>query len=469
MTAITQQAFVVWWKDLERWVVPRRMLLAAQLPNGWSLVRVGQLIRRVEERVRVEAEKEYKMVGVKWYGEGTFHRETVRGDSLSATYVAPVMPNAVIYNRLFAWKGSFAVVPEEHRDCFVSNEFPQFIVDEERILPRYLYLFFMCDSTIKAVNASSIGSAAVSRNRFKEDEFLDFEIPLPPMPTQRAIVAQWDKARIEIAETRRRVERLKAEIDARFFKDLGLTPPEEAVQVKCFGILWKDFQRWSVSYNQAARAGADLLQCKYPIVDLGSVLELIQYGTSEKANTREEGVPILRMNNIVDGVLDTRDLKYVRLPEKERARLLLRDGDILFNRTNSKELVGKCAVFHEAGDYIFASYLIRLRPVAMKVLPAFLAFVVNSPVGRSQIDALSRQIIGQANVNTDELRSLQIPVPPLTVQQAIMRRVDEGRVAIAKEREKARTLAAAVQQEVDEMILGTRPVPGLDRWSEGHA
>lgn len=121
---------------------------------------------------------------------------------------------------------------------------------------------------------------------------------------------------------------------------------------------------------------------------------MVQYGTSEKANTKGEGIPILRMNNIVDGVLDRRDLKHVRLSMKERARLLLQDGDILFNRTNSKELVGKCAVFHEVGDYVFASYLIRLRPVATKVLPDFLAYVVNSAVGRSQIDALSRQIIG---------------------------------------------------------------------------
>ncbi len=51
------------------------------------------------------------MLGVKWYGEGTFHRETVMGESLSATHVNPVIPNALIYNRLFAWKGSFAVVP----------------------------------------------------------------------------------------------------------------------------------------------------------------------------------------------------------------------------------------------------------------------------------------------------------------------------------------------------------------------
>ncbi len=205
MTAVAQRAFVVPWKDLKRWVVPTTSLLARQLPEGWSFIRVGELVQQVDKRVRVEANKEYKMTGVKWYGEGTFHRETVKGDSLSATYVTPVIPNAFIYNRLFAWKGSFAVVPEEHRECFVSNEFPQFIVDEQRILPCYLYLFFMRDSTIRAVNASSIGSAAISRNRFKEDEFLDFEIPLPPLPAQLAIVARWEKAQKEIAEARKRL------------------------------------------------------------------------------------------------------------------------------------------------------------------------------------------------------------------------------------------------------------------------
>lgn len=84
------------------------------------------------------------------------------------------MPDALIYNRLFAWKPSFAVVPSELADCFVSNEFPQFLPDAKAVLPEYLYLFCVRDSTIRAVNAASTGSAAVSRNRFKEAEFLDF-------------------------------------------------------------------------------------------------------------------------------------------------------------------------------------------------------------------------------------------------------------------------------------------------------
>jgi len=300
------------------------------------------------------------------------------------------------------------------------------------------------------------------KGEISEEALLAINIPLPPLAVQQTIITRWEKAQKEIAEAQRQVGRLRTEIDTRFFRDLGFTPPEDVVRAKCFGVWWKDFRRWSVGYSQAARAGADLSQGKYPVIALGSILELVQYGTSEKANTQGKGIPVIRMNNIVDGILDTTDLKYIDLPAKERVRLLLREGDILFNRTNSKELVGKCAVFHEKGDYVFASYLIRLRAVATKILPDFLAFVVNSPIGRTQIDALSRQIIGQANVNTDELRSLQIPLPPLTVQHAIMQSVEEGRAAIMREHEKARRLAATVKQEVEEMILGIRPVPGAN-------
>jgi type I restriction enzyme S subunit len=192
---LSTRAFIIWWKDLDKWILPKHVFLLSDLPPGWSLVRVGEIVRQVAERVKVDRAKEYKMVGVKWYGEGTFHRETVKGDSLSATYVTPLVPNSFIYNRLFAWKVSFAVVPEEHADCFVSNEFPQFVVNNDRILPRYLYLFFMCDATIKAVNKASIGSSAVSRNRFKEEDFIDVEIPLPPCQSSKRLLKDGQKQR----------------------------------------------------------------------------------------------------------------------------------------------------------------------------------------------------------------------------------------------------------------------------------
>jgi type I restriction enzyme S subunit len=139
--APAHHAFAVWWKDLERWVIPPSLLLRGKLPAGWKRVHLRELLRQVDTRVRVEATGNYKMAGVKWYGEGVFHRETVSGNGMSANHVTPLVPGALIYNRLFAWKESFAVVPPELGDCFVSNEFPQFVTDSDRLSADYLYLF----------------------------------------------------------------------------------------------------------------------------------------------------------------------------------------------------------------------------------------------------------------------------------------------------------------------------------------
>jgi hypothetical protein len=112
-------------------------------------------------------------------------------------------------------------------DCFVSNEFPQFVPDTSKILPEYLYLWCMSKRTIKAVNGASTGSAAVSRNRFREEYFLDFEIALPALPVQRKIVAAHEAARQYAAQAAAKVERLERDIEARFLADLGLKATEQ--------------------------------------------------------------------------------------------------------------------------------------------------------------------------------------------------------------------------------------------------
>jgi type I restriction enzyme S subunit len=104
---------------------------------------------------------------------------------MSAKQVTPLVPGALIYNRLFAWKASFAVVPPDFADCCVSNEFPQFVPDTTRVLPEYLYLFCTRETTIRAVNTASTGSAAVSRNRFKKSSSLPLRFRFRPLPNKR--------------------------------------------------------------------------------------------------------------------------------------------------------------------------------------------------------------------------------------------------------------------------------------------
>lgn len=144
---------------------------------------------------------------------------------------------------------------------------------------------------------------------------------------------------------------------------------------------------------------------------------MLQYGCSTRATEDPIGYRMLRMNNLQNDGWHFDDLKYVELTDSEFARWRLERGDIVFNRTNSKELVGKCEVFDEPGDWVFASYLMRLRVDRDKVLPEFVTAFLNTRAGRVQIDRESRQIIGMSNINAEEIRTLRVPLPKRTSEQ----------------------------------------------------
>jgi len=131
------------------------------------------------------------------------------------------------------------------------------------------------------------------------------------------------------------------------------------------------------------------------------------------------------MGNIVDGSLRFDDMKYLPEGHSEFPDLLLRNGDVLFNRTNSAELVGKTAVYDERAPSpcSFASYLIRLRLLGYD--PYLLAAFLNSHLGRTWIRASITQQVGQANVSGGKLRELEVPVPPLNEQRRIVAKLED--------------------------------------------
>jgi restriction endonuclease S subunit len=167
----------------------------------------------------------------------------------------------------------------------------------------------------------------------------------------------------------------------------------------------------------------------FPLVELGSIATKVQYGTSARSVSDKVGTPVLRIPNLqLDGwALD--DLKYLELSERELANYRLEPGDILFNRTNgSRDLVGKCEVFDFAGDWAFASYLIRLRLDQTKANPYFVSAFLNTKWGRRQVEHASRQIL-MSNINAEEIRTLRIPLPKPDIQAALLAKLDAARAA----------------------------------------
>ncbi len=188
--------------------------------------------------------------------------------------------------------------------------------------------------------------------------------------------------------------------------------PAERSKALCFGLKRGELtERLDVNYWRLTPLFKHrFAKPRFPLVELGNIVELVQYGISSLASTERRGVPMLRMNNLQKEGWDLNDLKYIELSERELETYRLKIGDILFNRTNSKELVGKCEVFREAGDWVFASYLIRMR-LLPSVSPQFVSDFLSTSVGRLQIDRLSRQIIGMTNINGEELRHILVPLP----------------------------------------------------------
>lgn len=156
---------------------------------------------------------------------------------------------------------------------------------------------------------------------------------------------------------------------------------------------------------------------------IGDASELVEYGTNQKSEANTSGIPVLRMGNIQGGQLELDDLKYCQ-PDDEIRRLILRDGDLLFNRTNSPELVGKSAVFHESREMTFASYLIRVRFPQAVADPDFVSYWINSAWGRLWAMNVKTDGVSQSNINGTKLAAMPLPLPPIEEQREVVRRAD---------------------------------------------
>ncbi len=156
-----------------------------------------------------------------------------------------------------------------------------------------------------------------------------------------------------------------------------------------------------------------------------------QYGTSEKSTSEPGGLPVLRMGNLVNGQIDWSKLKYLKQSSSDAEKYSLEKGDLLFNRTNSVELVGKSAVFRREQDAVFASYLIRFRMLPDRADPHFVCAFINSQFGRAFIEVNMVRAIGQANVSASTMQKMAVPTPPLATQRTLAAQLEEQFAATA--------------------------------------
>jgi type I restriction enzyme S subunit len=181
------------------------------------------------------------------------------------------------------------------------------------------------------------------------------------------------------------------------------------------------------------------LKVDYPATTIGDLAIDTRYGTSRKCSTLPDGTAILRIPNVAKGSVNREDLKYCSLCAVELQKLALESGDLLFVRTNgSRELVGRCAIFFKERDddvVAFASYLIRLRLNRDKALSEFVGFFLSSTHGRVALDQRRRTSAGQFNINSTNLKSIELPLPPIELQRELVDQLAERQSLIRQMQE----------------------------------
>ena len=188
--------------------------------------------------------------------------------------------------------------------------------------------------------------------------------------------------------------------------------------------------------------------------EIGTIRDLVidvRYGSSRKAADGNNGqYPYLRMNNITyDGDLDLTDTKTIDVPENELSRCSVRRGDLLFNRTNSKELVGKTCVYNRDELMVLAGFVIRVR-LNDKAMPEFVSAFLNTDFSKRMLLGMCKAAIGQANINAQEFQNIKIYVPPIDEQRRFVEfkeQVDKSKVIVQKALDETQLLFDGLMQK----------------------
>ena len=206
----------------------------------------------------------------------------------------------------------------------------------------------------------------------------------------------------------------------------------------------KDFRMDSDFWTKQPKKNPSLRYKK-----IGDILKLAQYGISISMNEENKGHPIYRMNEIHNMLCDLSVDKYADIPADELLKFELKDKDILFNRTNSFEWVGRTGVYYQNDNVqkTFASYLVRFNPDENTVLPEYLATFLSSRQGIWDVKRRARQSINQTNVNPEEVKQIEIPILPMEFQNEIRNRFEKAN--------KNRILSQNIYRQAEELLLKT--------------
>jgi type I restriction enzyme S subunit len=380
------------------------------MTKPWPTVRLGEVLRHRKEFITIDDLTNYKRPRVQLHVQGIVLRDEVPGALIKTKTQQVCRTGEFLVAEIDAKVGGFGIVPESLNGSIVSSHYFLFVVDESKLNLRFLDFFIRTPTFREQVAAQGSTNYAAIRPA----HVLGYEIPLPPLAEQRRVVA--------------RIEALAAQIHAA--RTLRHQAAEEAEVLVSSAVSNMCFEGAEMS-----RFGEYLLEAKN-----GIYKPPIFWG---------QGLPCLRMYNIEGPALNKTNLQFLDVTEDELQLYGCVEGDLVFNRVNSAELVGKTGIvppgFPQA---TYESKNMRLRVDRLRTVPQFAAHVLNSKPVRNYYLSVLKQQCGMATLNQGHVRNILFPKLPLAEQRRIVAELD----ALQAEVDALKRLQAETTAELDALL-----------------
>ena len=368
----------------------------AAIPDSWQLYRFADFLEPIRRKFLVDDDTEYRICGVRWYGEGVFVREVLTGKEIARKDKYVIRTGDIIYNKLFAWKGSFAIVEENTDSCCVSDKFPTYVLDMSVALPAFLKYYFRSERIRDNATLLSKGVAAASKFTLNPSDFPKLEILLPPLAEQRRIVAKLDA--------------LRARVEQALALQGGAIVEAESLQYSSFDALLNRYSSASFAPLRTYLA------------------EPLRNGLSISASAiGDVGILFAKVGIVNRGIIDANEVKFVNIVLPSDSPYWMRNGDIFVSRGNAINLVGRAARYEGVPTRCaYPDLLIRIRVDENKMNPAFLVRYFHSQRARDYLESVaSGTSTTMKKVSQPKLEEMPVPVIGLPEQAIVVKQLQE--------------------------------------------
>jgi type I restriction enzyme S subunit len=376
-----------------------------------------EIMRPNQRPYMLAPDEDANLVGMRLYGEGPFHRELKPAISIMKKSHFLIREGDVIYNKLFAWKGTFGIVPPELDGMYVSDKFPTYELDKSRVSHRYLAWFFRHPGVWDQARAMSTGSAALSKLTLNPPRFLDLILPLPDLAEQERTVDWLEGLAARVSEA-------------------------SALRASAQG----DFTLLSVKSRDA------ILSSVAPSGSLGDVLNgAPRNGWSPVCDNDDNGTPVLTLSAVTGWRFNANAYKRTSLPTRADAHYWAAAGDLLMTRSNTPELVGHVAIHSgRPNPCIYPDLMMKLPLDKRRADTSFVWYWLQSTMVRSYIKR-------SAKGTSPTMKKISQPIVeaiPFPVHLSIDQQTDMvAKLDASQEKlDAARALQAETASELDAMV-----------------